>query len=246
MHLSKLWKLNPSSIESLQCSFFCLSQLGGTLLTPLCYGCITASGSIFHQLLAATRKRRKITKPPNKGHEPHANQVSNKGTPFWKGLAPQQPSKQLPTISTLQLNLPPPHHMAWDLLLLPAPTADSSPLLIPRPWGDHIPLLPFWAWNPLIWPRGLDMAIQEDHKRSDWSLDHNGRYLSSWNDLTVKKSAFKSSAVSFCTGLPGGLPIKENLGEPNLQSAASDRHRHTLRGHNLNHTIWILYAESVS
>jgi hypothetical protein len=26
-------------------------------------GCITASGSIFHQLLAATRRRRKITKP---------------------------------------------------------------------------------------------------------------------------------------------------------------------------------------
>jgi hypothetical protein len=49
-----------------------------------------------------------------------------------------------------------------------------------------------------------------------------------------------------------GLPIKENLGGPNLQSAASDGHRNTLRGHNLNYTwildteYWILYAESVS
>jgi hypothetical protein len=86
--------------------------------------------------------------------------------------------------------------MAWDLLILPAPTADSPSLLTPRPWGDHIPLLLFWAWNPLIRPRGLDMAIQEYHKRSDWSLDHNGHYLSSWNDLTMKKFASKSSAVS--------------------------------------------------
>jgi hypothetical protein len=41
------------------------------------------------------------------------------------------------------------------------------------------------------------------------------------------------------------LSIKENLGGPSFQSAASDGHRHTPRGHNLNYTIWILYAESV-
>jgi hypothetical protein len=133
-------------------------------------GCITASGSIFHQLLAASRKWRKITKPPKrawapfqssnqKGLELPANQVSNKGAPFWKGRAPQQPSWQIPTIYTLQLNFPPPPHMAWDLLLLPAPTADPSSLLTPRPWGDHIPLLPFWAWSPLMRPRGLGMAF---------------------------------------------------------------------------------------
>ncbi len=87
-----------------------------------------------------------------KGLEPPANQVSNKG-------APQQPSRQIPTIYTLQLNFPPPPHMAWDLLLLPAPTADPSSLLTPRPWGDHIPLLIFWAWNPLMRPRGLGMAF---------------------------------------------------------------------------------------
>jgi hypothetical protein len=43
--------------------------------------CITASGSIFHQLLAASRKRRKSPKLL-KGLEPPANQVSNKGAPL--------------------------------------------------------------------------------------------------------------------------------------------------------------------
>jgi hypothetical protein len=42
------------------------------------------------------------------------------------------------------------------------------------------------------------------------------------------------------------LSIKENPGEPGFYSAASDGHRHTPRGHNLNYTIWTLYAESVS
>jgi hypothetical protein len=42
------------------------------------------------------------------------------------------------------------------------------------------------------------------------------------------------------------LPIKENPGEPSLQSPASDGHCHTTREHNLNYTIWTLYAESVS
>jgi hypothetical protein len=61
-----------------------------------------------------------------------------------------------------------------------------------------------------------------------------------------KFSCFSVGVGAFCTGLPPGLPIKENLGGSILQSAASDRHRHTPRGHNLNYTIWILYAESVS
>ncbi len=40
------------------------------------------------------------------------------------------------------------------------------------------------------------LAIRWYHRRSEWSQDHNGCYFSSWNDLTVKKSASKSSAVS--------------------------------------------------
>ena len=45
-----------------------------------------------------------------------------------------------------------------------------------------------------------------------------------------------------CTGLPPRLPIKKI---PGFQSAASDGYRHTPRDHNLNYTIWTLYAESV-
>ncbi len=86
--------------------------------------------------------------------------------------------------------------MAWDLLLLPAPTADSNLLPHTKAKGTHTTLLPFWAWYPLMRPRGLDMAIQWYHRRSDRSQDHNGRYFSSWNDLTEKKSASKSSAIS--------------------------------------------------
>jgi hypothetical protein len=41
------------------------------------------------------------------------------------------------------------------------------------------------------------------------------------------------------------VAYKRKLGEPDPKSAASDRHRHTPRGHNLNYTIWTLYAESV-
>ncbi len=61
-----------------------------------------------------------------------------------------------------------------------------------------------------------------------------------------KFSCFSVRVGAWCTGLPAGLPIKENPGEPGVQSAASDGHSHTPRGHNLNYTIWTLYAESVS
>jgi hypothetical protein len=79
--------------------------------------------------------------------------------------------------------------MAWDLLLLPAPTADAPSSPTPRP---KEPTHPSSNYEHGI----LDMAIQWYHRRSDRSQNHNGRYFSSWNDLTVKKSASKSSAVS--------------------------------------------------
>ena len=87
-------------------------------------------------------------------------------------------------------------HMAWDLLLLPASTADSTLLPHTKDKWTHIPLHPFWAWYPLMRPHGLDMAIWWYHRRSEGSQDHNGRYFSSWIDLTVTESASKSSAVS--------------------------------------------------
>jgi hypothetical protein len=55
-----------------------------------------------------------------------------------------------------------------------------------------------------------------------------------------KFSCFSMRVGAWCTGLPAGLPTKENLGDTSLQSAASDGHRHTPRGHNLNYTIWTL------
>ena len=61
-----------------------------------------------------------------------------------------------------------------------------------------------------------------------------------------KFSCFSVRVGAWCTGLPAGLPIKGNLGDTSLQSTASDGHRHTPRGHNLNYTIWTLYAETVS
>jgi hypothetical protein len=66
-----------------------------------------------------------------------------------------------------------------------------------------------------------------------------------WRKLHPKFSCFSVRVQTCCTGLPPRLPIKEIPGEPGFQSAASDGHRHTPRDHNLNYTIWTLYAESV-
>ncbi len=114
----------------------------------------------------------------------------------------------------LQLNFPPPPHMAWNLLHLPAPSADPSSPPYQGHGGTTYPSTPFGMESSVTasWPRyGLLTTSQAVtlNPRSQWSLF----------DLTVKKSASKSSAVSaqegaFCTGLPGGLPIKENLGDP--------------------------------
>ncbi len=82
---------------------------------------------------------------------------------------------------------------------LPPPLCPYSWSSIPphtKARGTHIPVLPFWAWSPLMRPRGLNMATGRYHRWSDWSQDHNGRYFSSWNDLAVEKTASKSSAVS--------------------------------------------------
>jgi len=49
-----------------------------------------------------------------------------------------------------------------------------------------------------------------------------------------------------CTSLPSRMPIKENPGEPTFQSSASNGQCQTPCEHNLNYTIWTLYAESVS
>jgi len=72
-----------------------------------------------------------------------------------------------------------------------------------------------------------------------------------WKKLHQKFSYFSVGVGAGCTGLPAGLPIKENLGDPvvsqqPVMDTATPLHCHTPRGHNLNYTIWTLYAESVS
>ncbi len=148
------WNFDYCPFNLSLCYSGCLLTCSPYLWRVLLNLCITASGSNFHQLLAAWKKRRKS---PNllKGLEPPAIQASNKGAPSLKGARPSWKGRALlergaphsnqhpPTTSTLQLDFPLPPHMAWDLLFLPAPSADPSSLLTPRPGGDHIPLPPF-------------------------------------------------------------------------------------------------------
>ena len=97
----------------------------------------------------------------------------------------------------------------------------------------------------------MALAIWRQCKRSDWSQDqqvftpvHETTWL--WRKLHPKFSCFSVRVETCCTGLPARLPINEIPGEPGLQSAANNRHRHTPREHNLNYTIWTLCAESES
>ncbi len=149
----------------------------------------------------------KRARPSERGARPHSNQ-------------------QLPTISTIQLNFPPPPHMAWDLLLLPAPTADPSSLLTPRPWGtthsSPKPRLEEPTWDMLASVSGFWWTIG----------DHPGRrtllqflnLLGFGGNCVRKFSCFSVRVGAWCAGLPAGLPIKENLGDTSLQSTASDGH----------------------
>jgi hypothetical protein len=111
------------------------------------------------------------------------------------------------------------------------------------------PLLSMASSDAASWPRYGHLVISQTVRRksrSQWSILQFMNRLDCKRICIQKFSYFSAGRGHFCTDLPPGLPIKENLGGSILQSAASDRHRHTLRGHNLNYTIWILYAESVS
>ncbi len=142
---------------------------------------ITASGSIFHQLLAASRKRRRITKPlegawapcqssNQKGLEPPTNQVNNKGrpfwkgrtllergAPFWKGRAPQQPATSHHLRTSTELSPSTPHGLGP-----PSSTCTNSWSILPphtKAMGGPHTRPPFWAWNPLMRPRGLSTTF---------------------------------------------------------------------------------------
>jgi hypothetical protein len=145
----------------------------------------------------------------------------------------------------------PPPHMAWGLLFLPAPTADPTSSLSPRPKEPTHPssLLGVVASVCGLWPQCGHLETTQAVTLKSGSSMTLLQFLNlpGWGENCIRKFRCFSVRVGACgTGLPAGLPIKENLGEPSLQSAASDGHRHTPRGHNLNYTIWTLYAESVS
>jgi hypothetical protein len=159
--------------------------------------CISASGSIFHQLLAATRRRRKS---PNLTLWAQALTLINQATLVPSNFERRrslQSTKQLWAQALTSINQATLNNI-WPgtcFFYLPQQLAPSSSPT-PRTNGPTYPSTPFEhdiLWCSLmasIWP------IWWYHRWSEGSQDHNGRYFSSWIDLTVKESASKSSAVS--------------------------------------------------
>jgi hypothetical protein len=146
---------------------------------------------------------------------------------------------------------PPPPNIAWGSLLLSVSTAGPPSPLIPRPAQIHTPP-PIWGMVASmcgLWPqRGHLETTQAVTLKSGSSMTLL-QFLNlpgCGENCIIKFSCFSVRVEACGTGLPAGLPIKENPGEPDPQFAASDEHRHTPCGHNLNYTIWTLYAESVS
>ncbi len=169
----------------------------------------------FHQLLTATRRRRKITNLPVWACAPLSiNQATLSARPFQstKQLWACAPFNQLSNferahpfqsvrqkfyhLHTSTESFPPtPHGLgppsstcpnSWSTLL-PSHQGQRNPHTPP-------PLLSMISSDVASWPRYGHPVISQ--RRSDWNQDHNGCYFSSWNDLIVKKSASKSSAVS--------------------------------------------------
>ena len=141
--------------------------------------------------------------------------------------------------------------MAWGSLLLFVYTADPPSPQTKASRDPHTPppLLSMLSLDAASWPRYGHLEITQAvglKSRSCRSLHQFMKRPCCRENCIQKFSCFSARKGACCTGLPAGLPIKENPGEPGLQSAASDRHHHTPRGHNLNYTIWILYAESES
>jgi hypothetical protein len=185
--------------------------------------------------------------------------------------------------------------MAWNLLFLPAPSADPFSLLTPRPWGDHTllpqtrakgPHTPPPTWDMLasVWTVGdypdrhTEVRIKQDFTsvpESSWlrrklhrkvqqthipphtwgmvasvcSLWPQCGHLETTQAVTLKSgsnmtllqflnlpgfggncirkfSYFSVGVGAGCTGLPAGLPIKENLGGPvvSLQPGSTPPH----------------------
>ncbi len=61
-----------------------------------------------------------------------------------------------------------------------------------------------------------------------------------WRKLHQKVHLFQCEGGGMVYWPARWVAYKENPGQPGLQSAASDGHRHTPPEHNLNYTIWTM------
>jgi len=137
---------------------------------------------------------------------------------------------------------------------LPPPAFNISWSPPPPPYlgqgGTTHPSTPFDLKSSVAtsWPQDGFLTTSQAitmNPRSQWSLFEFGKWLNC-ERICIQK-------FSCCSGERGHFVLvawwagyKSRPRRISGQSAASDRHSHTPRGHNLNYTIWILYAESVS
>jgi hypothetical protein len=144
-----------------------------------------------------------------------------------------------------------PPHIAWGSLLLFVCPGDLSPLSYQGQQRSKHPSTHL-GYGGLSVRSLATVCTFGDHPGSQTEVRIKQDLLQFLNlpgcgeNCIRKFSCFSVRVGACCTGLPAGLPIKENPGEPGFQSAASDGHHHTTRGHNLNYTIWTMYAESES
>ncbi len=176
------------------------------------------------------KEKEEITIPPGGAWAPclsskqQGRALPQRGAPFLqrarppaKGRAPEQPAPS--HLSILQLNFPPPPHMAWNLLIYLHHLLIHPPPSYQGHGGTTYPSTPFGMESSVAasWPRyGLLTTSQAVtlNPRSQWSLFEFGNRLNCEEICIQKISCFKRRKGAFCTGLPDGLPIKENLGDP--------------------------------
>jgi hypothetical protein len=171
--------------------------------------------------LQALKKEEKITKPPL-GRAPF-NQSNHSGRDHFNQLGNMLST--LPPLHSLGL-LPPPLCMPHTLSSRQRPTHPSTPLVHS---GLGCGLWP--QYGHLETTQAVPLKL-----RSSVSLQ---QFV---NSPAVKKTAFKVQRVSVWPGRESAdmlyqpacqVAYKRIPGEPGLQSAASNRHRHTLREPNL-------------
>jgi hypothetical protein len=148
------------------------------------------------------KEKEEITKPPTK--QATRAPLSLKGRALFHKGAPSTIYLHLSTSP----NFPP----------QPATSADSSPPITRSGGGPHTPPPPFGMESSIAasWPQyGLLTTSQAVtmNPRSQWSLFEFGNRLNCEEFCIQKFSCSSGGRGAFCTGLPDGLPIKEDLGD---------------------------------